>query len=71
MGTSIFSLTVPNFWLALILILLFSLGLRWFPSTGYIDPTQDFFGSLNHFVMPAVVLAVPPCHCDTHDPHTP
>ena len=61
MGTSIFGLTVPNFWLALILILLFSLGLRWFPSMGYIDPTQDFFGSLKHFVMPAVVLAVSPC----------
>ena len=61
MGSSIFGLTVPNFWLALILILLFSLGLRWLPSMGYIDPMQDFFGSLKHFVMPAVVLAVSPC----------
>ena len=61
MGTSIFGLTAPNFWLALILILFFSLGLRWFPSMGYLDPTQDFFGSLKHFVMPAVVLAVSPC----------
>jgi peptide/nickel transport system permease protein len=61
MGTSIFGLTVPNFWLALILILLFSLGLGWFPSMGYIDPTEDFFGSLKHFIMPAVVLAASPC----------
>ena len=59
--TSIFGLTVPNFWLALILILFFSLGLCWFPSMGYSDPTQHFFGSPKHFVMPAVVLAVSPC----------
>jgi ABC-type dipeptide/oligopeptide/nickel transport system permease component len=51
MGTSIFGLTVPNFWLALILILFFSLGLCWFPSMGYIDPTQDCFGSLKPFVI--------------------
>jgi len=61
MGTSIFGLTVPNFWLALIMILLFSLGLRWLPSMGYIDPLQDFVGSLRHLIMPAVVLAVSPC----------
>jgi peptide/nickel transport system permease protein len=51
MGTSIFGLTVPNFWLVLILILFFSLGLRCFPSTGDIDPTQDCFGSLKPFVI--------------------
>ena len=61
MGTSVFGLTVPNFWLALIMILLFSLGLRWLPSMGYIDPLQDFFGSLKHFVLPTVVLAASPC----------
>jgi peptide/nickel transport system permease protein len=61
MGSSIFGLTVPNFWLALIMILIFSLGLRWLPSMGYIDPLQDFFGSLKHFVMPTLVLAVSPC----------
>ena len=61
MGTSVFGLTVPNFWLALMMILLFSLGLRWLPSMGYVDPTQDFFGSLRHFIMPAIVLAAYPC----------
>ncbi len=61
MGTSVFGVTVPNFWLALIMILFFLLGLRWLPSMGYIDPTQDFIGSLKHFVMPAVVLAFYPC----------
>lgn len=61
MGTSIFGLTVPNFWLALILILIFSLGLGWLPSIGYVDPLQDFFGSLKHIVIPAVVLATSPC----------
>jgi ABC-type dipeptide/oligopeptide/nickel transport system permease component len=69
MGTSIFVLTVPNFWLALSLILFSALGLRWFPSTGYLDPTQDFFGSLKHFVMPAAVAGgVSLRHCDAYDP---
>ncbi len=61
MGTAIFGLTVPNFWLALILILTFSLGLGWLPSIGYVDPLQDFVGSLKHFVIPAAVLAAGPC----------
>jgi ABC-type dipeptide/oligopeptide/nickel transport system permease component len=52
MGTSIFGRTVLNFWLTLILILFFSLVLRWFPSMGYIDPTQDFFDGLQPFVSP-------------------
>ncbi len=58
-----------NFWLALILILFFALGLRWFPSLGDIDPTQDFCGSLRHFVVPGGgtgSVSLP--HCDTYDP---
>ncbi|MDX5630392.1 MULTISPECIES: ABC transporter permease [unclassified Brenneria] len=39
---------VPVFWLGLLLILLFSLDLRWLPSGGY--------GTASHLVMPAVSL---------------
>lgn len=41
--------SVPNFWLGLMLILLFSTTLRWLPSAGY--------GSLAHFVLPTLTLA--------------
>ena len=40
---------IPNFWLALLLIYLFSSELRWLPSSGT--------GSWKHLIMPAVVLA--------------
>ncbi|WP_305972441.1 MULTISPECIES: ABC transporter permease [unclassified Mameliella] len=45
---SLLGQAVPVFWLALMLIILFSLNLRWLPSSGY--------GSLSHLVMPSVAL---------------
>lgn len=39
---------IPVFWLGLLMILLFSLRLRWLPSSGY--------GSASHLVMPAISL---------------
>jgi peptide/nickel transport system permease protein len=41
--------SVPNFWLGLMLILLFSTTLQWLPSAGY--------GSLAHFALPTITLA--------------
>ncbi|MCS7464714.1 ABC transporter permease [Paenibacillus doosanensis] len=41
--------SVPGFWLAILLITLFSEKLHWLPTSGY--------GSLRHLIMPAVVLA--------------
>lgn len=40
---------IPNFWLALLLIIVFSLQLRWFPATGA--------GTWKHYVLPVVSLA--------------
>jgi peptide/nickel transport system permease protein len=45
---SLLGQAVPVFWLALMLIILFSLNLRWLPSSGY--------GSLDHLVMPSLAL---------------
>lgn len=44
------AISIPNFWLALLLMLLFAQQLAWFPATGG--------GSLRHLVLPATVLAV-------------
>ena len=41
---------MPNFWLALLLSLLFSLTLGWLPATG--------FGSIKHLIMPWIAMAV-------------
>jgi peptide/nickel transport system permease protein len=56
MGFSLWGIAMPNFWLALILIVLFSINLRWLPSIGYTSPTVDPLDFLRHAFMPAIVL---------------
>jgi peptide/nickel transport system permease protein len=48
MFVSLIGVSIPNFWLGILLIWLFSLTLHIFPSFGY--------GSLNHLVLPALTL---------------
>jgi peptide/nickel transport system permease protein len=51
-------LSVPSFWLAVLLILLFSLRLGWLPPTGYIAPGEDLAANLRHLVLPALSLGL-------------
>lgn len=53
---AILGLCIPNFWLALLLILFFSINLRWFPSIGYTPPQEDFGQFLRHITLPTIVL---------------
>ena len=48
---SLIGLSVPQFWLGLLLILLFAVDLRWLPTSGS--------GDLTHLILPALTLAVP------------
>ena len=55
---STIGVSMPQFWFALLLILLFSLGLGWFPSQG-IGYVEDGFGNyLKHLFLPAFSLAL-------------
>jgi len=47
-GISLFGVTVPSFWLALVLILVFSVHLNWLPTSGS--------GTWRHAVLPLIVL---------------
>ena len=49
---------IPNFWLAIMMILVFSVHFRWFPVTGYVEPWKDPLLSLKHMVLPGVALGV-------------
>ena len=51
-------LSVPNFMLALVLILIFPVKLGWFQATGYTDFTDDPLKSLGSLFLPALTLAV-------------
>ncbi len=54
--------STPPYWLALLLVLAFSLELRWFPATGMVSITGD--GGLvdiaHHLVLPAIATAAAP-----------
>lgn len=49
-------LSVPNFWLGILLILLISVNLGWLPASGYETPSHDPWRSLQTTLMPAFVL---------------
>jgi peptide/nickel transport system permease protein len=49
-------LSVPNFWLGIMLILLVSVNLGWLPASGYESPFVDPLRSLQTMIMPAFVL---------------
>jgi peptide/nickel transport system permease protein len=52
-------LSLPNFWLGTLIIVLFSLYLRWLPNTGgYVDFLQDPAGNLRLLLFPAITLGL-------------
>lgn len=59
-GTSfaVFGICMPNFLLALLLIFVFGVTLRWLPISGYIDPFEEPLAGLRSLVLPAVTLGL-------------
>jgi peptide/nickel transport system permease protein len=58
MSVALIGVAIPNFWLGLNLILLFSLRLRWLPSSGYAPLSEGFGEALRFLAMPAVALGL-------------
>ena len=52
----LWGLSTPNFWLGILMILLFSVSLGWLPASGYVSPFEDLWGNLSAMIMPAFVL---------------
>jgi peptide/nickel transport system permease protein len=55
-GLSLGGVSVPNFWLGIMLILLVSVRLGWLPASGYVPPWEDPIDNLRRMIMPALVL---------------
>ncbi len=53
---ALWGLSTPNFWLGIMLILLFSVTLGWLPASGYVSPFDNLRENLASMVMPAFVL---------------
>src|SRR5215212_1974128 len=53
---ALWGLSTPNFWLGILLILLFAVHLGWLPASGYVSPFEDPWGNLQAMILPAFVL---------------
>ena len=58
MVASQLGIAVPNFWFAILLILLFAVKLQWFSAGGFTDWSEDPWEAFLALVLPAVALAV-------------
>ena len=54
--TSMFGLSIPEFWFAIMCVLLFSLYLGWLPSSEFYSPFDDLGKSLKHLILPAFAI---------------
>jgi peptide/nickel transport system permease protein len=55
---ALFGICMPNFLLALLLIFLFGVTLRWLPISGYVDPREELVEGLRSLALPAVTLGL-------------
>jgi len=53
-------ITIPVFWLGILLIYAFALHFKWLPVMGYTSPFEDFWMSTKQLIMPVFCLAVGP-----------
>ena len=59
MGATQLGVAVPNFWFAMMMVLLFALNLRWFSAGGFPGWDKGFWGGIKALTLPAVSLALP------------
>jgi peptide/nickel transport system permease protein len=53
---ALLGLSVPHFWLGLLMIIAFAVNLNWLPAGGYVSFREDPLENLEHMLMPAIVL---------------
>jgi peptide/nickel transport system permease protein len=51
-------MTIPTFWLGVLLMYFLSVKLHWLPTSGWIDPTTDFWDSTRHLIMPVLAVSI-------------
>ncbi len=59
MGVTQLGVAVPNFWFAMLMVVLFAIKLRWFPAGGFAGWDKGFWTGMKSLTLPAVALALP------------
>lgn len=59
MGVTQLGVAVPNFWFAMLMVVLFAIKLRWFPAGGFAGWDKGFWAGMKSLTLPAVALALP------------
>ncbi|MFN3644374.1 MAG: ABC transporter permease [Gemmobacter sp.] len=59
MGATQLGVAVPNFWFAMLLVVIFAINLRWFPSGGFPGWDKGLWPNLKALTLPAIALALP------------
>lgn len=59
MGATQLGVAVPNFWFAMMMVLLFAINLRWFSAGGFSGWDKGLWTGLHSLTLPAISLALP------------
>ncbi|WP_293449834.1 ABC transporter permease [Planktotalea sp.] len=59
MGATQLGVAIPNFWFAMMLVLVFAINLRWFSAGGFPGWEEGFFNGIKALTLPAIALALP------------
>ena len=58
-GATQLGVAIPNFWFAMMLVLIFAINLRWFSAGGFPGWDKGFWGGMKALTLPAIALALP------------
>lgn len=56
MVLALVGISVPSFWMGIMLVLLFALTLGWLPSIGFVSPFESPTAALKHLILPSIAL---------------
>jgi len=55
---ALLGVSLPDFFWGIVMILIFARWLGWFPSSGFVDPAEDFMGALHAAFLPSLALGL-------------
>ncbi|GGE43171.1 peptide ABC transporter [Primorskyibacter flagellatus] len=59
MGVTQLGVAIPNFWFAMLMVVVFAINLRWFSAGGFPGWDKGFWVSMKALTLPAIALALP------------